>query len=238
MAQFGGKMIVNREEREAFWNQPGQVTNFDPHLEELSTREILKLIPDGLKVADIGCGGGNPIIAAALANPNGRFHGFDASKAMIEAATTLNTAKNLEFRVRDISEPLVHPLMAFETRFDIVLSRRLLINLNYGEKIRVLDNIVKMLNPHGKYIMCECWQEPLYRINAMRKNLGYNAIPVRPVNEYLTEEFMREVTQRFVPRMINPIDYGSHYYFISRVYNADGDYNDPINRRALRLTEA
>ena len=231
-------MIVSREEREAFWNQPGQVTNFDPHLEELSTREILKLIPDGLKVADIGCGGGNPIIAAALANPNGRFHGFDASKAMIEAATTLNTAKNLEFRVRNIAEPLVHPFMAFETRFDIVLSRRLLINLNYGEKIRVLDNIIKMLNPHGKYIMCECWQEPLDRINAMRKVLGAEAIPVRPVNEYLTQDFARELWARFTPLSIAPRTYGSLYYFISRVFNARGDYNDPINLKAMRLVES
>jgi len=225
-------------QRKEYWEQPGQVTNFDPHLEELSTKEILKLIPDGLKVADIGCGNGHPIIEAALANPNGRFHGFDASGAMIAEATKLNTASNLEFKIVDIAETLMHPLMAFETRFDIVLSRRLLINLNYGEKIRVLDNIIKMLNPHGKYIMCECWQEPLDRINAMRKVLGAEAIPVRPVNEYLTQDFARELWARFTPLSIAPRTYGSLYYIISRVFNARGDYNDPINLKAIRLVES
>jgi ubiquinone/menaquinone biosynthesis C-methylase UbiE len=227
-------------QRKQFWDDQAKkhgtttmAVNSDPHLEEMSTREILKLIPDGLRVIDVGCGNGHPIIEAALQNPHGQFSACDSSVEMIDTAIARNTAPNLAFWHGDITT-ITDPIPGY----DIVLGRRLLINLNYGEKLRALDNILAMLKPHGKYIMVECWQEPLDKINAMRKVIGAEEIKVRSVNEYLTHSFARELWQRFTPRSIAPKTYGSLYYFISRVFNAGGDYNAPINLLAKKLIEA
>jgi ubiquinone/menaquinone biosynthesis C-methylase UbiE len=229
------------DQRKQFWDDQAKTysgstmaVNFDPHLEEISTREILKLIPDGLRVCDVGCGNGHPIIEAALQNPHGVFTGCDSSVEMVKIALARNTAPNLTFFHGDITTMTTDPL----PRFDIVLGRRLLINLNYGEKLAALDNIRAMLKPYGKYIMVECWQEPLDKINAMRKIIGADEIKVRSVNEYLTYDFAREMWQRFTPTSIAPKTYSSLYYFISRVFNAGGDYNAPINLLAKKLIEA
>jgi ubiquinone/menaquinone biosynthesis C-methylase UbiE len=240
MEVFGGKMD-SAAQRKQFWDDQAKAysgstmaVNSDPHLEEMSTREILKLIPDGLRVCDVGCGNGHPIIEAALQNPHGVFSGCDSSVEMVDIAKARNTAPNLTFWHGDITT-----MRDQAPTFDIVLGRRLLVNLNYGEKLAALDNIRAMLKPHGKYIMVECWQEPLDKINAMRKIIGAEEIKVRSVNEYLTQSFFtREICQRFTPKSIAPKTYGSLYYLESRVFNAGGDYNAPINLLAKKLIEA
>jgi ubiquinone/menaquinone biosynthesis C-methylase UbiE len=212
--------------------------NFDPIAEQIETKLLEELIADGLSVADIGCGNGGTLIELALARPNGIFVGYDFAQGMVDVAETHRNRiglKNVRFVQFDATSPSIPDMEAY----DIVLGKRLLINIRGPAKLQALKNIYAMLKPNGVYMMIECFLEPLERINDIRSRLGLDRINVRSFNEYLKASFMEEIGRYFVVEKL--IDRGSLYYFISRVFNAylsggKPEYQAPINKLAAQLT--
>ena len=88
---------------------------------------------------------------------------------------------NIHFNVVDAcSERFVD---AFSSRFDKVITKRLLINLKGDRKLKVVDNIYTILKDRGVYVMVECFIEPLKKINMIRSSLKLNEINIRGFNE-------------------------------------------------------
>lgn len=228
-----------------FWEQQAiehgdavAAVNFDPIQENLVTTLLEELVPDGLAVADMGCGNGKALIELAGTRPKGTFAGYDFAENMVRVAEARRQSlglTNVSFACADATEPL--PAGA-AGRFDMVLAKRLLINVKGPHKRVALQNVADMLKPGGTYIMVECFDAPLQRINAIRVSLGLDPIIVRAFNEYVPDAFLDDVKELFsIERLI---DRGSLYYFISRIFNAhlsDGKpkYDAPINQLAGRL---
>jgi SAM-dependent methyltransferase len=228
-----------------FWEQQAiehgdnvAAVNFDPIQEDLVIELLNEIVPDGLAVADMGCGNGRALLDLAAARPNGRFAGYDFAENMVRVAETRRQTLglgNVRFACFDATDALPADAVG---AFDIVLGKRLLINVKGPAKRKALQNIADMLKPGGTYIMVECFDEPLQRINAIRAGLGLDRIVVRSFNEYLTASFLGEVRALFTVEQL--VDRGSLYYFISRIFNAHlsggkPDYHAPINQLAGRL---
>ena len=246
-------MTVSRDEAgkpgmdvKAFWEKQARdlgedvtAVNFDRLSDDLEIPVFEELVADGLDVADFGCGNGRNITELAARRPAGQFAGYDFAENMVavaEARRQRLNLSNLRFAVYDATSGDI-PAGTRE-HFDIVIGKRLLINISGPAKLQALRNIHAMLREGGTYIMCECFFEPLERINAIREALDLDPIPVKPFNEYLTQSFLPEVEKLFTVEKV--VDFASLYYFASRIFNAylSGGkpvYNAPINQLAARL---
>lgn len=214
--------------------------NFDINVEVIGNKVIGDLVEDGLAVADVGCGNGRTLINLATQLKNGTFKGFDFARGMVDAAEARRERlglKNISFYQWDAADGLLP--QDTKGTFDLVLGKRLLINMRGPGRVQAVANVADMLKAGGKYIMIECFAEPLERINDVRESLSLDRIKVKEFNEYLTEDFMVEVQKSF--SVEKKIDDGSLYYFVSRIFNAaltegSPDYRAPINQLATKLT--
>ncbi|EDP74908.1 methyltransferase domain-containing protein [Hydrogenivirga sp. 128-5-R1-1] len=231
-----------------FWEEQGKrykdnirAVNFDPLLEELELFFLERVIKDGEIVCDVGCGNGRTLLQLAQSYKGSTFYGIDFAESMIEVANKSKDTLGVEnvhfYRIDATSEKL---RSIFELKFDTVITKRLLINLRGKDKFKVIENIYDILKDRGTYVMIECFTEPLDRVNRVRKELGLDEIKIKFFNEYLSCEFLEKISDKFI--IENKIDFGSLYYFISRIFNAylsegEPDYYSPINKLALRLTK-
>jgi ubiquinone/menaquinone biosynthesis C-methylase UbiE len=232
-----------------FWEEQAKefeyevkATNFDPIADELELFFLEKLInKNDRMICDLGCGNGRTIINLAKKNKNTKFYGVDSSSNMINIAERKKEELNLEnvyFYTNDATSKNLPDVFDFE--FDKVVTKRLLINVNGDEKLKVVENIHSILKRDGLYIMTECFMDPLQKINHIRKLLNLKEIRVKHFNEYLTLDFFNEIKNYFIIK--EKIDFGSLYYFTSRVFNAylsDGEpeYHAPINELSAILTK-
>lgn len=229
-----------------FWREQAKkfkfdvkAVNFDPLEEELELHFLKNLIKDGETVFDLGCGNGRTLLELAAHRKNSRFYGADSVKEMIDVAKKAKNSAgitNARFYKLDATSPDVSRY--FDFKFDKVLSKRLLINLKGDSKYRAIDNIHKVLKSGGRYVMVECFIEPLNRINKIRRHFGLEEIKVKFFNEYLSAEFLKSISGKF--SIEKKLDFESLYYFSSRIFNAklskgNPDYHAPINRMAVDM---
>ncbi|MBF0485503.1 MAG: class I SAM-dependent methyltransferase [Candidatus Omnitrophica bacterium] len=232
-----------------FWEQQAReykagihAVNFDIMLEDLESFFLGKLRFDGQTFCDAGCGNGRTLLELAKQNPSAHFYGFDFSDGMISVAKAEQERlkiKNVIFSVADACG--TNFLDTDAGRFDVVLTKRLMINLKGDDKNKVVRKIHHALKPGGLYLMLECFIEPLEKINQIRKSLGLEEIAVKSFNEYLKEEHWSYIKNFFSVESKN--DFVGLYYFISRIFNAHLSreniaYDAPINKLAVQLTKA
>lgn len=232
-----------------FWEEQARkhgegvaAVNFDPIQEEIAMELLEELVPDGCAVADIGCGNGRTLIDLVPSRRGGRFIGYDFAATMVSVAEQRRKElmlKNVEFHVFDATAADLPE--GARNAFDLVLGKRLLINIKGSAKRQALQNVFDMLRDGGSYLMIECFLEPLERTNDARQALGLDRIAVKEFNEYLTLDFLKEIERYFTVERV--IDVASLYYFVSRVFNAalsqgKPDYFAPINQIAAKLARA
>lgn len=218
-----------------------KAVNFDPLEEELELYFLENLIGDEELIFDMGCGNGRTLLELAKKKKKSNFLGVDFVEEMIAIAQEQKKSldvSNVDFYVADASSEKIKKM--FPSKFDKVITKRLLINLKGENKFKAIENIHSVLKEKGTYIMIECFIEPLNRINQIRKGLNLEEIKVKSFNEYLRFEFLKEISDLFIIK--NKTDFESQYYFISRIYNAylsEGkpDYYAPINKLAVELTK-
>ncbi len=238
---------MKKIENKTFWEKQAKkfgkdvkAVNFDPLEEELEHFFLDQIVPNGVKICDLGCGNGRTIAFLSKRKVDSFFVGVDFSENMIKEAKKQNLI-NTEFLVGDAtSSSFINSLIKEYGTFDLVLTKRLLINLFGDHKLKTIYNIYSLLKTHGKYIMIECFVEPLNKINEIRSKLSLREIKVKPFNEYLTQKFINQISHLFA--VDTEIDFESTYYFISRIFNAylsegEPDYLAPINKLAVKLTK-
>ena len=107
--------------------------------------QILKLIPDVKSIAELGCNIGLNLQALKQINPKFSLCGYEINKMAAEKASNLNIAK--------IFNKTIVEKLSSKTRFDITLSKGVLIHINPEELQSVYDNLYRLSK---KYIViCE-----------------------------------------------------------------------------------
>ena len=234
---------------EKFWDGQAKkykdsvtAVNFDPLMEELERHFIEKFMRNNESVCDLGCGNGLTLLELAKKFPASVFYGVDSSAEMIKVAEDKKRAsslKNIHFYTADAAGKNMRRI--FDFRFDKILTKRLLINLKGRKKAKAVQNIHFLLKKRGMYIMIECFLEPLQKINGLRKGLELEEIKVKSFNEYLTSGVFNNITKGYFSA-VEELDFGSLYYFTSRIYNAwlskgKPDYFSEINKLAVEVTK-
>jgi ubiquinone/menaquinone biosynthesis C-methylase UbiE len=133
-----------------------------------------------LKVADLGCGNGYTTLRIASAL-EAEIIGIDFADALIAEAGQLveSFSDRLRctprFEVGDITQ------MRFPNEaFDVVVTERVLLNMTDQEtQAGMMRKIHGLLRPGGIYVLVEGNRDGLGRLNALREELGLEAIPDR-----------------------------------------------------------
>lgn len=226
-----------------FWNNRANLGEAagtqDVILKRLEISELLKRVPFGSRVLDVGCGNGITLQALAKQN-NCRGIGIDFAESMIQAAQASNIYDRISFQVCDITTLNLPDLPG---PFDVGISERCLINLPdfYAQK-RAFLAITDRLKPGGRYFMVENFYDGLVKLNALRALVGLGAMEPPWHNLYFHEDdIKRWESSSLVLEQVVP--FTSTYYFLSRVVYArlaedSGEklrYESPINLLAPQL---
>ena len=229
-----------------FWNEQAKhgydvkAVNFDPIKEELELEQLKKMFNDTTEtILDMGCGNGRTIIELAIFFPHKLFYGIDKSDAMIDVANKKKNELelgNVCFFVGDATD--IKWSNFFKFNFDIVICKRLFINVFKGYK-NIFDNVFNLLDDNGVFLLLECFVEPLEAVNKVRKLFGLKKIVQHSFNRYLIrDDFFKEANKFFCIDKV--IDFLSFYYFVSRIFNAylsvgEPDYNSKLNMCCKKL---
>jgi len=210
-----------------YWESPDTVSLKDENLRLLESQAILRYMPAGKAVLDVGCGNGiNTIEYAKLSQ---RVLGVDYSSQMIARAQKRlkhSGLDNLEFR----QLPL-HELDTLGSDFDVVVTQRCLINLtSFEDQTAALRAIHRRLEPGGYYLMLECVAEGLDRLNELRSRFSLAPIPPAWHNcQFQSLNLIDEVKNIFT--LEDQEDF-SLYYLVTRILNPllGRDYTDSVSK--------
>jgi len=213
----------------------------DVMLKRLEIDAIASYVSDGLRILDVGCGNGFTAIEIAR-RYQVEIVGLDYAPKMIdaaiEAAEKAGLKDRLEFRIADIQD-----LPDDLGRFNLVYGERVLINLQeWSTQLSALRTISRLLEPDGRYVMCESSQDGLDTINRYRESAGLDAISSPWHNRYLRDEEVQTADLHDLC-LDETNDFSSTYYFLSRVVNAwlahregrEPSYDAEVNQLATLL---
>jgi len=205
--------------------------------------EISKYITGTEKICDFGCNNGYGTFRLLALFDGIEIDGIDFSENLIEVAKkALNSskyAKRARFFLGNILDPESYP----KRKYDTVLLKRILINLETPEnQMKALAYVEALLKPDGKIIMSEAVEENWKRLNQLRHEFDLEDLGQPWHNCYLKKEVIDFLYSHF--RVELDDDYSSSYYILSRVLNPwiqklnnvkKLDYLSEINRMAASL---
>jgi ubiquinone/menaquinone biosynthesis C-methylase UbiE len=205
--------MTRRDEIEAYWEQPGTVSLLDSNLRRLEEEAVLRYLHGGMAFADLGCGGGESTARYAAAVKS-CLALEQSSHLRARAAENFKKAgvNNVELVAGSVSE-----LSAYEGKFDAVLTQRVVINfLSWQEQQDVIENVRSTLRPGGLYVMIENTFEGFENLNAVRRSVALDNIPLHWHNYFLHYPLLMDfLKDKFVIENVHTFDL---YYLLTRVF--------------------
>ena len=188
------------------------------------------------EILDLGCGKGELI---KYLNKNKKIKnaiGVDFSKRFILHAKK-NKFKNIDFYCDEV-EKFIERKKINRKKFDIIILKRLLINLENSKKqIKLINNVSRLMKKNGKIIAVESSIFYNKNINQFRKKIGLKSIKPPWHNCFINDQKLLKIKFRSV-KLCKIEELFSTYYFFSRVVNAyfnklikrEPKYDDVINK--------
>jgi ubiquinone/menaquinone biosynthesis C-methylase UbiE len=214
--------MANYEQIKSHWDSLSDITESykaswdDFYMLQKEITEICKYIQGNEEICDIGCNNGYCDLKLLALFKGIKIVGLDYSEKLISQAqdglekSDFNT--RAEFRVGNILDPQSFP----DKKFDIILIKRVLINLNNeNDQIQALINVKKLLKENGKIILTEAVEENWERLNRLRQEFGLDELKQPWHNKYLNDNVIKSLYTHFNVECDD--DYSSSYYIFSRV---------------------
>ncbi len=203
-------------------------TSRDFNLRELEVEFIIQEIEHfaersdrRLRIADLGCGNGYTTLRIAEA-VDADIVGIDFADALIDGAREL--AEDFAGRLRcaprfELGDITTMPLPP--QHFDVVVTERVLLNMtDIAAQAAMLRRIHDLLRPGGIYVLAEGNRDGLRRLNALRVELGLEAIPDREEYQNVGSlKFDEDAFETMIDGLFKTLatrNFGS-YFLISRV---------------------
>jgi ubiquinone/menaquinone biosynthesis C-methylase UbiE len=200
--------------------------------------EICRFFKGNESICDIGCNNGYCDFKLLSFFSGIKIVGMDFSDKLISQAQESLEKSEYKNRVEFITGNILDPSTFPDKKFDIILIKRVLINLiEEKDQIRALDNVKELLSENGRIILSEAVEENWARLNRLRKDFGLDDLKQPWHNKYLNDNVIKYIYSHFNVESDN--DYSSSYYIFSRVFhpwlkkiNKDNtlEYMSEINR--------
>lgn len=167
------------------------------------------------KVLDLGCGNGIALSVLSRKFLNNDYYGLDFSHDLIKICHD-RKMMNVSSHQGDARETM------FDSNFlDIVYTERCLINLpSWGDQIKALNEIHRILKPNGYYLLIEAFTDGLKNCNKARTECGLPELKPAKHNLYLDKKkFLDAIESKFIIIDQDQVEHNflSSHYFISRV---------------------
>jgi cyclopropane fatty-acyl-phospholipid synthase-like methyltransferase len=205
--------VTRRDEIEAYWESGNTVSLLDSNLRMLEESTVLRYLHKNMEFADLGCGGGQSTVRYAAAVKS-CLALEQSSHLRANAKALFDQAKltNVELVAGSVSD-----LSKYIGRFDGVLTQRVVINfLSWEEQKHVIEQVRATLKPGGLYVMIENTYEGAENLNAVRRQVGLDNIPVHWHNYFLHYPLLMDfLKDKFVLEKVHTFDL---YYLLTRVF--------------------
>ncbi len=177
--------MTDHSKIKAYWERDDVESMYDKYYVEAETRLILNHIPDGARVLDAGCGEGEATLRYASV-PGVQICACDYSNTRLKkAAEGLSGCPNVELKQVDLTGDLTE----LGTDYDRIILERCLINIaTWDEQLRVLLSLMDLINPEGKLLMLEGYQQGAEELNELRASFNLDPIPIRWHNEFIDND--------------------------------------------------
>jgi SAM-dependent methyltransferase len=180
--------------------------------------EICRFIKGNESICDIGCNNGYCDFKLLSLFEGIKIVGMDFSDKLISQALDSLEKSKYKKRVKFIPGNILDPKTYPRKKFDIILIKRVLINLTEEkDQLLALDNVKKLLNENGRIILSEAVEENWTRLNRLRMEFGLDELKQPWHNKYLNDNVIKYIYSHFDIELDN--DYSSSYYIFSRVFH-------------------
>lgn len=229
---------TSRKKIKEFWNSTKSVLagQKDKQLKLREQRIINKKIINKTNMLDLGCGTGELIKYLDNNNKIKTATGVDFSKKHISEAKKIKK-KYINFHCDDV-DSFLNKKKIRNKKFDIIITKRLLINLESEKsQIKFINKLSNFLKPNGVFIALESSSFYYANINRLRKKIHLPLMKPMWHNVYINDIKIRRTSFKNL-KLIKIEELFSTYYFFSRVLNAlfcsffrlEPRYDDLINR--------
>jgi len=200
---------------------------------------------DDFTILEAGCGNGmNCNELAKRYGCNVRFYGFDYLPEMVLAANQNAKKANVEKRARFVVADLLglHSIIKINQTYDVVISNRLIINLNTVELQREgIQILASKVRPGGHLLLIENSITMRNEQNRLRALLDLPARPVAPFNRFVTEDEIKSHLDAAGLELVEIEDFMSlHdlllYVLIPKLNGGHVDYEHPLVKIATELS--
>lgn len=215
-----------------------QPTARDPYLQQVVEAAVLRHLPPGGSLLDLGCGTGHS--SAVFARRCRKVVGVDYIEAFVQRATAAFGGDGVEFVHGDVLN--LADVVGRYWLFDAAVSIRCLINLpEFSLQASAIQQVASAIRSGGLYLVSEGWFERFEKLNERRELYGLKPMNVAEYNTLLPlAAFEREVEQYF-----EIVDYESlgYYLFQSRVFQPlltfpqEPRHDHPVNRVTALIQE-
>jgi cyclopropane fatty-acyl-phospholipid synthase-like methyltransferase len=197
-----------------YWESPDTISLLDRNLRKLETDFVLSQIKASDEIADFGCGEGESTVhytakaRSCLALEHSNHLRAKAAERFSAAGLT-----NVTLVGGDVLD-----LSAYTSKFDLVISQRVVINfMTWEEQKQVLQNIRTTLRKGGRYIMIENTFEGFEAMNEVRRAVGLKNVPFHDWHNYFLhyDQFMQFLKGKFSVEKTHNFNL---YYLLTRVF--------------------
>jgi ubiquinone/menaquinone biosynthesis C-methylase UbiE len=152
-------------------------TSRDYNARDLEIQSIIEHVKPGV-VLDLGCGNGLTLLRIAEKR-TGSFVGVDFSDHLISGAKELAAASGLAKAPDFICADAIQYISSQDScSVDCIITERFIQNLPSREwQNSVLADIMRVLKPGGRALICEGSDTGFERLNDLRENVGLSRIP-------------------------------------------------------------
>jgi ubiquinone/menaquinone biosynthesis C-methylase UbiE len=180
--------------------------------------EICQFIKGHESICDIGCNNGYCDFKLLSLFNGIKIVGIDFSDKLISQAQESLEKSSYKNRAEFVTGNILDPSTYPQKKFDLILIKRVLINLiEEKDQILALDNVKKLLSETGRIILSEAVEENWARLNRLRKEFGLDDLKQPWHNKYLNDNVIKHIYSHFKVESDN--DYSSSYYVFSRVFH-------------------
>jgi len=162
--------------------------------------------PEGVSIADFGCGNGTTLALLADSFPTSRVCGVEYNRELLSIAQAV---PNVEVVWGDLVDAASLP----SDKFDVIILQRVLhVVMDRTAQVVALENVIDLLKPGGLLVTIEAFDSGLQLMNECRAEFNLPSVKMPHHNLFLSDDFFLDSGR------LEKVDCGISEHFLSTHY--------------------